>query len=105
MTTCLAMYLVHGGNAHRPRRFEDASRIFEYLFDGGAHRVDVNHNEFVGQRLRHAESLFAHQIGSSPFGQKAEIVEPDTLARFYRTDHCVGIGHLDLDGLDLGARP
>ena len=93
--------LLDGGHAERASGLENAARVLEHVLDGGAHRVGIDNDEVIDQFARQSERLDADHLDGGAVGKEADVVELHALAGFHRPHHCVGIGGLHADHLDL----
>ena len=104
--------LLDRGHAERTGRLENAARVLEHVLDRRASGIGVDNDELVDDLASQSERLLADQLDRGSVGKEADVRELDPLACFDRTQHRVGVGHLDSDdpdlgsyGLDVGADP
>ncbi len=74
----------------------------EDIFDGGAHRIGIDHHEVIYQLLGQAKGFFAHGFDGRAVGEQAHVAERDAVARAHGLQHGVGVDRLNPDDAYLG---
>ncbi len=82
-------------------RFEDATGLFEGVFDGCTDGVGIDEDVVVDKCACQSECFFADEFDCGPIGEEADVGELNAVTVFDGADHGIRISHLDADDFDL----
>ncbi len=95
--------LLHRGHGHGARGLDDGAGVDEHVFDGGAHRIGVDHHVVVHPLLGQLEGFLSHGFHGGAIGKEAHVGQGDALMGLHRLPHGVGVAGLHANHLHLGA--